>query len=490
MVKQIWLIEDETSIRFDGMSLRKGGGPGRKDFVGVVLQEHDLRTYTFKLPLTVSEEKLETMVEIRMYEEGGLDPNKNYAVGFVKHPLDFDQSWLIEAFAVETEKLKAQFGKIARKIGHIDLIAPPYLVYEGLYAFELLKKSKVDLFIHLSERESFAVLCKDGRYITHRSLPTLESLALKANVPPSVLVQALKEKGVQQAQYGLEEMLIYTTLSESMTHAVERIAQTVNHKRGIFGISGVDEIHLDFQGSEIPGLWDIFDAFEFKESVKNVLRWCEEIEADDIHRAVEGIYLLAAAQEKLTPVNLTVFEKRPAWWSTHVGKLIAVTAASVIVTVVWGAYESGRLERLEARKSVLENRYREITDKTKKLTAALKSLRNERAGLDKKLSACRGELARYDEAMDTMSLIVASKLKRWQMFKDVDRALAAYKLSALTMEQNGSRSIAVEVLTPFKTRENIAKFMKSLIAKGYQGVQTDLIELEKNLYKSRVEIVR
>ncbi len=48
----------------------------------------------------------------------------------------------------------------------------------------------------------------------------------------------------------------------------------------------------------------------------------------------------------------------------------------------------------------------------------------------------------------------------------------------------------MEILSDYEKRDRIAKFMKELIDMGYRGVGTEAIELDKNLYGSRVEIVR
>ncbi len=490
-IKTVCLIEENDCFRFDGETLHSEEFKRcRKNYVSTHIPPHILRSHTFKLPLSTSEEKLRTLVEIRMYEEGGLDVETEYAIDFIKHPLEFDDSYLIEAYAVEVEKLTSLYKEAVTKIGHIDLVAVPYFIYEGLYAFELLETGNVDLFLRFGLEGCYAVLCKEGRTIAVRNLPGTEGVALKAQVTPEVLLQALAEKGMEENRYAPDERLIYTTIAKWMADVSERVAQTVNHKRGIFALMGVDAVHLDFDGQEIPGLWALMDGYGFTESRKGPLVCCDKVEPQKRHTAVAGLYALAAANRKLEPLNLTVFEKKPPLLASHAGKLLGGIGVAAALTLALGAYLEWELERLNAKASSLESRYAQIEARTKNLHKKLKALKKEQKDLQNRLARHKRTIDTYDEAVDVMALIIDSKKRRWQMFKDVDSAMRRYNLMATSMEQNGSKGMAVDVLTPFNERENIAKFMKQLIEKGYRSVRTERIQLDKNLYRSRVEITR
>jgi len=489
--KEICFVADHDLLRFDGENFApQKPKECKKRYVAAVVPVDLLRSHTFKLPLSTSEEKLRTLVEIRMYEEGGLDVETEYVIDFVKYPLEFDDSYLIEAYAVEVEKLEALYKEPAAKIGHIDLIAVPYFIYEGLYAFDLFESSNVDLFLRFGSGGCYAVLCKDGRTIAVRVLPGVEGAALKAKVTADVLLQTVGEKGVDEKLYTSDERAIYVAVAEWMAAVAERTAQTVNHKRGIFSFTRVDTIFLDFEGREIPGLWELLDGYGFAQSRKGALLCCERIDASLRHEAVAALYASAAAEERIKALNLTVFEKEPSLWSSHAGKLLAGIITALLLTLATGGYLTSQLKQLRAKEGELHRQYGRIEAQTKGLRKKLTMLRKRRQALQKESDQYRRRIDMYDEAVDVMALIFESKKQRWKMFKDVDIALRRYGLMAASMEQNGSKSITVDLLTPFEQRENIARFMKRLIAKGYQHVQTRRIQLDKTIYRSRVEIVR
>jgi uncharacterized protein YoxC len=138
----------------------------------------------------------------------------------------------------------------------------------------------------------------------------------------------------------------------------------------------------------------------------------------------------------------------------------------------------------------LQNQYNKIAAQTKRLKKRLDGLKNKKKALRADLEKREQAIDTYAEAVDAMALIQASKTERRKMVRQADDVLARYKLSATSVEQNGSKSMAIEILIPFKEREKAARFMADMVKLGYKGVETKKIELDKDLYKSRVEIVR
>ncbi len=486
-----YCIDEKEALEFDGSSFFKTDiKRAKRGFSASVVPSGHIRSHTFKIPAETDKERLDTLVEITMFEAGGLDLEKEYAVAYVKHALESESSWLIEAFAVEHSKLKELFGATAAKAGHIDLLAVPYMVYEGLYLYGKADSERTELFLYLGDDDSYAVLCKNGRYIAHRDLPSISSIAAKANVSVEAIKDTLRKRGLQGELYGPDELLLQESIESAFSKIVERVAQTVNHKRGIFGIKAVDRITLDFEESPIPGLWELFDGYGFEESAKAEFACCESLEPAMQHRGVEALYMLAAKEGRLDPPNLTVFEKKGSFWATHTGRFAAAVAASTILVCGYALLKEAELASLEDESAMLSGRLNSVKHKAAVLRKALTKERSILQERRERLEEIGREIMAFGDTADAALLIEESKLKRRRMVEDVDRALAKYGLSAASLEQNGSKRVEVEILSDYEKRDRIAKFMKELIDMGYRGVGTEAIELDKNLYGSRVEIVR
>ncbi|WP_201352408.1 hypothetical protein [Hydrogenimonas urashimensis] len=483
--------EEKELLKFDGSAFEKASPKqAKKGYCGSVVPIDLIQSHTFKIPLGTGEERVSTIVEITMFEEGGLDLETEYAITYVKHPLDYESSWLIEAFAVSHERLHEYYDAAVETTGHIDLLAVPYLVYEALYAYDKADAASVELFLYLGEDASYGVLCKEGRYIAHRRLPSLASIALKAQVSVEALKESLRQRGLEKEKYGPDETLLVTVIQDAFANIVERVAQTVNHKRGIFGIGKVDTILLDFEQETIPGLWELFDSYGFEESRKGALSCCEALEAPLQHRGVEALYLLASAQGKLEAPNLTIFEKRPGFLGSHTGKFVMAAGVAALMTAGWGLFEQMELDGLRTKQDALQVRLLSVEEKSRYFRKKLLEERARRDRVAQKLKKEKQTIMAIDEAADAMMLIKASKAKRQKMMKDVLEAMRRYRLSATSMEQNGSRTMRVDIVTSYARRDRIAKFMKDLVDRGYESVGTDAIRLDEDVYQSRVEIVR
>jgi hypothetical protein len=70
----------------------------------------------------------------------------------------------------------------------------------------------------------------------------------------------------------------------------------------------------------------------------------------------------------------------------------------------------------------------------------------------------------------------------------VDQALAHYELVLTDLKQTGPDTLYATVLVPFEQRQRIAQFMQEVKRRGYRTVDTGLIQLEKDLYRSTVEV--
>ncbi|WP_353661785.1 hypothetical protein [Hydrogenimonas sp. SS33] len=483
--------ESGTLLRFDGETWSETTPKeAKKRFCAAMVPAELIRSHTFKVPIGTSEEKLSTTVEITMFEEGGLDLNEEYAIAYIRHPLDFESSWLVEAFAVESAKLHERFDALAKRTGHIDLLSVPYLAYEALYRYERADAAATELFLYLGESASYAVLCKEGRYIAHRTLPSLLSLATRAGVTVEVVEETLKTRGLEAERFGPDERLLLTTIQEEFEGIVRRIGQAVSHKRGIFGFGGVDTVLLDFGGAEIPGLWELLDGYGFEESRKGVVSCCPKLPAESQHEGVEALYLLAAFKKEVEAPNLTIFEKPTPFLRTHTGLFLSAVAAALLAVAGYGLYLAAELGEQQREAERLQREYDTARKSFERLGSQLKQEKAERDVLQKEVKRKNLELMAYDEAADAMMLIEDSKRRRRQMMRDVDTALAEYRLSATSLEQNGSKRMRVDILTGYSDRDRIAKFMKRLAEKGYSSVGTDAIRLDKDVYRSSVEIVR
>ena len=488
--KILYAVDSDNIYLFDGETLQPAAPKKTKDyFTAARLSSTSVRSHSFKLPEGTSEEKIEIQSEILMYEEGGLDPETDYKIASLAHTLETDTSLLIEAYALDEAQLHETFDKTAQKLGHIDCITPAFFSYEALYTFERLEP-KIDLFLYLDDDEAYMVIFEGGKYIAYRSLPTLNELAEKVNTTIGDIRETLGAKGLLDENYGRAEFLRMNQMQEHFSKIAERIAHTISHKRGIFGLDHIDRIFIDFDGGEIPGLLNLFDAYGFEEARKLTLRPFEQVETAKQHHAIAASYILGVAQGKITPVNLTIFERKPHFLTTHVGRFAAVFALTVVLAAAYPVYATLVLDELNSEIDTLSQKERVLTAKTAKLSTELKNLKEKHAELKTQEAQTLERIKTVDLTVDTLAQLKNRQNDRQQMMFDVNAAMKKLKLSSSHLEQKASHSITVHIIAKYDRRDDIAKFMQILINKGYRDVSTEEIALEKNIYESIIEIRR
>ena len=528
----LFIVDEENQLLFDGVKFKEAPSKDTKEyFSGAVLPSSFIKTYGMKIPKTIPEEKMEMQVEMSMYEDSGLDPEVEYKISSSIIELEGDDNF-VEAYACEVSELEEKFEKVIKKNSHVDTIFPAPLAYTSLYAYEKLEKSN-DIFIHLSEENSYAVIFKDGKYISTNSIPSLNELAKKIEVSPSEIREHLTTKGIKAELYldesqqevsqpsapkieenddsygedillfkdeeqtvgsSIEDKLnplqkeLLDKTSDELSKVVDRIARTISHKRGVFKLENIDNIYLDMQTDDIPGFLELFSAYGYEESKKSVLDVFPEIQKEQKHLAMYALCVLANAQGLCVVANLSIFDRKPPFLKTHVGVFSMVLLASFIVASAYPIYGYLTIQTLTQKEIELKQNLSKMEKATQKLQLNLKKERKIRDSLKKDKAGIIKEMRTYDAMVDTLLSLKEDTLKHQKIIRDIDISLKKYSLSSKHLDVNGSNGAIVQIVTKYKKRDDIAKFMQELLNLGYTTVQTNKIEKNETYYESFVEI--
>ncbi len=127
--------------------------------------------------------------------------------------MDFEESILIEAFAIEIDRITESLSSVLNHSKHIDFLALPFLSFSTLYKNKIIEK-KNDLFIYIDEYEAFLSIYKDGKYLSTKSLMNLEEMVKKlqtagVEISVSELKEHLYEKGLDSTSYERGETILF-----------------------------------------------------------------------------------------------------------------------------------------------------------------------------------------------------------------------------------------------------------------------------------------
>ncbi len=454
--------------------------------VGCRIPATYIRFLSFKLPLNLSQEQLAIQVELKMYNEGGLDSNKEYIIDYIPYKLEQENSYLIEAFALEKGDLDAYIGDKFKKIGFIDVVYPKFITYKALYTQPI---QSTDLILFLSTQEAFCAFFQNGRFVGHRSIDALETIAQKVGIELVKLKTLLVSKGLVAENYPPEEKHIFNALQEVIFANVEKIIYAFNFKRSFFNIERIDRLLIDFEGEEIKGLRELFLSFALEGELRYERISCCNMEQKEVSLAIEALYV-AKYEELDQRLNFTFYERKKPLYTYDIVRFAGVLTLFIFLGVGGYFYLLQHLNRLQQTIAVKEQLLNKLKKENSRYLAVIKKLKHKRASLQKKQQLLQSELELYQDTLDTIPFIQNAKLQREQMMNDIIEALFTFHLSTKAIEQNGTKFTYVDLLSKENEREKIAKFMRYLLNKNYTHIQTDGITYIKGVYFSRIKVAK
>lgn len=488
--KAIVYFEADTFWLFDGKSFTPCDIKEIKEHqAGTCVPLSSLHTGNFKFLSSLGQTEKQIQTEIKMHEEGGLNSEKDYEIASCTHLLEFENSNIVEAFAISHEILDELFAPTLKQAKVIDWIVPTFITYESYYAQDNVE-TKTDLFFYLSPSASYAVLFHEGKYITHRQTSSIDDLAKAVGIEAVRCQRLLHDYGLVGEKYPEEEKPFFEQLQSIFSKEVEKIVQTTNHKRGLFGIDQIERIFIDFKGNNLDGLENIYAAYGMEDIPVHPLV-CPEVGGTDTHRFYKAMYLYLCANGQIQePLNLSPYERQAAWYKRHSGIFFGVCAASLLLGLLHPSYYLLQDRLLQEQIDTLSSKLLENEERNKVLNAQLKTLKTHSTQESNKVKQLQNSNKAYRVTLDTLPVMMDSRNIRQKMMYDAINILQEYKLSAVSLEQLGTKEMNIHVIADYTQRATIAKFMKKWMASGYAEARTDEIYLDENIYESKIKVLR
>jgi len=480
----IVFLDNEHTIVYDGEKPvfdTKNKHPELFSAVAVPLKY--IHSFSYKIPNNVSDDELALKTELKMYKEGGLDVEKEYSIDFIKY--DLGDEYLVEAFGLVKDDFDHYLADFSYKIDVVDLAFPRFLAYEALYETQKAEKSN-DLYIYISNDEAFGTIYQNGKYIGHRVINSLQAISKRTGLELVKLKEYLREKGFKRENYTLEETLILDTIIEVFSKDIEKIVYSVNHKRGLFGLSGIDSVFIDFDGNNLEGLEKFFSQYGFEPTIKPLQQQTQEL-TPSLSVLLGYIFKLHNGAD-FHHVNLThLARKKPL--TQYVGFRYLIETVIVIVFLLGiGIFVSYYLDTQKDKISKLDHKVKEQKKRIEELSLRMKKIQKKNNTLLKEKKALEDKIFVYETTSSVISMIGQTSIKRQKMMNDILKVLKKYRLNTSSLLQKDEKSFEILLISQSNRRSDISKFMHDLIEMGYKNVMTRDITYENGIYKSKIYI--
>ena len=359
------------------------------NFITSYISNKDLISTTVHLSRSIPNEDIADILDIKAYEELGLDQATNYIVSSTEVETTAEEREY-HIFVAQPEVLDELYLPIKQQTKYLDLIIPAPLLYKALYRKEILQDNGTHCFIYFTKHDAFVTFYRSGEFLYSKSIEfSLEQIYDKycelvgEKVDEKEFYSVLESEGLKtsKSEYQQNFMKIFSevfiTINDIIIYAKRAFQlESIDHMfmGGVQGpIIGLDEYSQNYLGLQSADL-------NFNYNVDNDEWYTDQLQYLMLLNSFDYM------EDEDTVVNLTMFPRAPSFMNRASGQFIITTFAAISVGLAYpliyliGSYIN------DAKIHVLTNENNKLTIESKKYKNILGAKKRDIAALDKNIA--------------------------------------------------------------------------------------------------------
>ncbi|WP_373029214.1 hypothetical protein [Sulfurovum sp.] len=380
------------------------------NFITSYVNNKDIITTTVHLSRSIPEEDIADILDIKAYEELGLDQANTYIISSIEvESAGEEREYHI--FVAEPESLDELYLPVKEQTKYIDLLVPAPLLYKSLYTKEILQDNGTHCFVYFTQNDAFVTIYTNGQYLYSKSVEySLEQIYDK-------YCESIGEKVDEKEFYTiLESEGLKTTNNDYQQSFMKIFAEvfiTINdiiiYAKRAFNLDTIDQMFIGSEKGPIIGLDDYSQNylglhssdFNFNYNVSN-----EEWYTDQL----QYLMLLSSfdyMEDESSLVNLTMYPRPPSFVNRASGQFIISTFAAISLSLAYplvylvGSYVN------DAKIYALTIENNKLTAESNKYKKILNEKKTQIKGLDEKIKVLS---TKYDGKAKTLTSIYDKKV--------------------------------------------------------------------------------
>lgn len=287
----------------------------------------------------IPEEDILDAINIKIYDELGLDQAIEYKVQYIEtfNNLD-DQNRHFQVFIADPLDISETYENVVNTIKYIDVITPTPLLIKSLYSKDIIENSGIHCFIYFEDDDAFATIYNDKEFVYTKSL----RYSLKE------MHERFCELYGERIEYeGFIEFLSKENLKETSSEykgfilklykeIFANINDILTYAKKAFEIEKVEHIYI---GSQIDIASRLYEMSEVELNIKSSdfdFDYGLESSGEHINQihALMHITTTLPDEEKYL-CNFSTFHRPPKFTKRESGKLIIAIAASLFIAFIY-----------------------------------------------------------------------------------------------------------------------------------------------------------
>jgi len=462
----------------------------KSNYITSYLSNKDIISTTVSLSRSIPEEDIADILDIKAYEELGLDQASEYVISS-REVENSGEEREFHIFVAEPHILNELYLPIKNQTKYIDLIVPAPLLYKVLYKNEILNDNGTHCFMYFTKQDAFVTLYKNGEYLYSKSIDfSLEQIYDK-------YCEIVGEKVDEKEFYTiLESEGLKTTNNEYQQNFMKIFGEvfiTINdiiiYAKRAFHLETIDQVYIGSVQGPIVGLDEYSQNYLGLQSAD--LNFDYHINSDEWYTdQLQYMMLLSSLQyvdDENTLVNLTMFPRAPSFVNRASGQFIIATFAAISLGLAYplmylvGSYANDAkiyvLKKEDNKLQIETDKYKKILGTKKKeievLNEKLENLSTQYGAKTKTLTSIYNKKVKYRLKSGILHQI-AGELVKFNV--SIDRILTDNNILWVSLVSNSDRKLTELIKYISETHFNdinqidIERIEKDPSSNYYRGV--------------------
>jgi hypothetical protein len=460
----------------------------------VAFPDKELIFHQFDLAKDMTSEQLVENVEVKVFQDAGLNPMLEYKTSFTKRVSRQDERmWTIGAIAASTGAIESVTASLLTRANYIDSIVPASSLPYALYNANILEPKR-DVFIYFQKDSLIISIFDGGEYVygksqDHGIKKLMESYAQLSHARMeyedfvSMLTSASASEDKEQNLRALAD------LREAISNALFGVKNILLYAGRIVGITSMDRLFIGTSEGLVPGLEDLaqelleVEGHEFNFSTPFYSQNDQYVDQLAILTLLEANNIVGGL--KANPFNCTAKARPGAFLSRDGGKAIALVSLSLAVAIAWPlwfvAYDQwysykSRSEMVELRQS--EAKFKALETEKTQLEQEVAALGAEQQEKQAKLTETKNLLVKIHD-MRVLAQPAAAGLAG--LFERLTEA----NVRVESLEMTG-RDTAAQIRAPRDTQ--ITKLLERLAEDNYLPELRKIVKGENGAFSAELKV--
>jgi len=391
-IKNVVTLNAYTDVNYilknDSFQTLKKLNYNTSNFITSYLSNKDIIITTIHLSRSIPQEDIEDILEIKAYEELGLDQASNYIISSMEVE-NAGEEREFHIFIASPEVLDELYLPIKQETKYLDLIIPAPLLYKALYKKEILNDNGTHCFMYFTKQDAFITFYKNGEYVYSKSIEfSLEQMYEKycelvgEQVDRKEFFSILETEGLKATNNTYQQNLM-----KIFGEVFININDIIIYTKRAFQLDTIDNMFIGSVQGPIIGLDEYSQNYLGLQS--SDLNFDYNVNNDEWYTdQLQYLMLLSSfdyMEDESSIVNLTIFPRAPSFMKRASGQFIVATLAAIAVGLAYplvylvGSYANdAKIYALTIQNNKLTtetNKYKKIlSDKKQKITVLDKEI--------------------------------------------------------------------------------------------------------------------